>query len=192
MSFDTANQARRLIMNLKVLILSFITITLLSFTLNGFASNGKGVPTEKFQWGPYEDDGLEYPMAYCDGFNIILHWRGEGFWTTHYNKDGSIKFEFFLGRDTYAYWYNSEDPEIGYYSHGGKMNRHWYGVPFESDVAEVGLILRLNIPGHGQIFHEAGRIIYDLNGDITFSAGPHDLGPYWDFDFQTLCPYFMP
>ena len=71
-------------------------------------AHAKGVPTEKFQWGPFEEFG--FPMVECDGFDILIDWRGEGFWTTHYNKDGSIKFEFFLGKDTYLFWYNSETP----------------------------------------------------------------------------------
>jgi len=178
-------------MKFKILLFSLFTLLILSVATDGFAGSGKGVPSEKFQWGPYEDLGLLF--AECDGFDVLLDWRGEGFWTTHYNKDGSDRFEFFLGRDTYAYWYNSEDPEIGYFSRGGKTNRHWFGEPFNSNRAEVGLLFQLVIPGHGPIFKEAGRVIYDFDtGEVLFSAGPHDLGPYWDFDWQSLCEYFTP
>ena len=168
-----------------------IVVTLLTAgPVLAHSGNGKGVPTEKFQWGPYEDIGV--PFVPCGDFTIMFDWRGEGFWTTHYAKDGAPKFEFFLGRDTHMYWYNSEDPEIGYFSRGGKMNRHWFGEPFDSNRAEVGVLLKLVIPGEGIIFHEVGRVIYQWGTDeVLFSAGPHDLGVYWDeFDWFSLCPFF--
>lgn len=151
--------------------------------------HANGVPTEKFAWGPYEDLGI--PMTDCGDFWIHVDWRGEGFWTTHYNKDGSPRFEFFLGKDTYVYWYNSENPSIGFMSHGSKINRHWEGAPFQGNVAEVGLSFGLNVPGYGVVFHDVGRVIYTYDtGEVLFSAGPHTAVDSLWVDNATVCSIF--
>ena len=151
--------------------------------------HANGVPTEKFPWGPFEDLGI--PLVDCGDFWINIDWRGEGFWTTHYNKDGTPKFEFFLGKDTYLFWYNSEKPGIGFMSHGTKINRHWFGAPFDSDRAEVGLSFSLNVPGYGVVFHDVGRIIFErTTGEVLFSAGPHTAEDALWVDSATVCSMF--
>ena len=151
--------------------------------------HANGVPTQKFPFGPIEVFGQ--PMSDCGDFQINIDFRIAGFFTTHYNKDGTPRFEFFLGKFTYLYWYNSENPEIGFMSHGNKVNRHWFGAPFDSDRAEVGLSFGLTVPGYGVVFHDVGRVIFEWpSQEVLFSAGPHTTFDELEIDNATVCSIF--
>jgi len=41
--------------------------------------------------------------------------------------------------------------------------------------AQVGLVFSATVPGVGVVFHDAGRIVSDAEGNVTFEAGPHDV-----------------
>jgi len=40
---------------------------------------------------------------------------------------------------------------------------------------QVGLVFKTTVPGVGVVFHDAGRVVFDADGNLTFEAGPHDL-----------------
>ena len=56
--------------------------------------------------------------------------------------------------------------------------------------AQSGLAVAIMVPGHGRVFLDAGRLVFNMDDgwDLVFSAGKnHD----WNFeDFAALCEYF--
>jgi hypothetical protein len=56
--------------------------------------------------------------------------------------------------------------------------------PIEGTDTEVGLILRVFLPGGGSLMADVGRLVFDAEGNVTFEAGPH---PALHGDFTALC-----
>jgi hypothetical protein len=67
---------------------------------------------------------------------------------------------------------------------------HWTTIDhLEGRFAIVGLLFHINIPGHGIVIIDAGKIVFDSEtGEIAFEAGPHDFiggNP----DIEAVCGY---
>ena len=54
---------------------------------------------------------------------------------------------------------------------------------------EIGLIIRVSLPGGGTLYLDRGRLVFDANGNVVFEAGPH---PSLHGDFPGLCAALTP
>lgn len=51
----------------------------------------------------------------------------------------------------------------------------------------VGLRFRVTFPGLGVVLLDAGKIVFDADGNVTFEAGPHQV---FNEDFTAFCAAF--
>jgi hypothetical protein len=61
------------------------------------------------------------------------------------------------------------------------------GRPREGTVSLVGLRFRVTFPGLGVVLVDAGKIVFDANGNLVFEAGPHQVV---NEDFTEFCAAF--
>jgi hypothetical protein len=71
---------------------------------------------------------------------------------------------------------------------GGKWNRKWTGVAFDSNPIETGVQLMLTIPHYGVIYRDVGRveINWGTHEPILY-VGHWDLFDGFDEDIVALC-----
>ena len=85
-------------------------------------------------------------------------------------------------------WYNSTDPSKAVLQGGNWTVTFAFTTPGDPTtavmVAVTGDQSRVKSPGGGVILQDAGRLTYDLNGDLTFEAGNHMLT---DGDTARVC-----
>jgi hypothetical protein len=53
--------------------------------------------------------------------------------------------------------------------------------------ASVGMRFRVAFPGLGVVLLDAGRIVFDADGNVVFEAGPHQV---FNEDFTEFCAAF--
>jgi hypothetical protein len=54
---------------------------------------------------------------------------------------------------------------------------------------DIGLDIRVTIPGVGNLYLDRGRLVFDSNGNLIFEAGPH---PSLHGDIDGLCAALTP
>ena len=57
----------------------------------------------------------------------------------------------------------------------------------EGTVSFVGLRFRVTFPGLGVVLLDAGKIVFDADGNVIFEAGPHQV---FNEDFAEFCAAF--
>src|SRR5262245_18896534 len=55
--------------------------------------------------------------------------------------------------------------------------------------AQIGIVIRVSLPGGGMLYLDRGRLVLDANGNLVFEAGPH---PSLHGDFPGLCAALTP
>ena len=86
----------------------------------------------------------------------------------HWSLDGGL------------YRYPDEDSFLPYVPAHEKAIYNEFGEP----TAVVGLFAKVIIPGEGPIFHDVGRVEFDSDFNLIFSAGRHD---FWEGNGDALC-----
>ena len=128
-------------------------------------------PPYKQYFGPFQYVG--FVIGDCGSFEIWNDVSEEGFVTWHFDQEGNVTHVNAHFMYTDSIYYNSEHPEI--FLVGGPVeipNNHNSG---DSKVI-AGLGIKITVPGYGVIYHEAGRLILDINTfEVLFQAGPKDF-----------------
>ena len=57
----------------------------------------------------------------------------------------------------------------------------------EGTESDVGLRFRVIFPGLGVVLLDAGRVVFDADGNVAFEAGPHQIV---NEDFAAFCAAF--
>ena len=128
----------------------------------------------------------------CGDFLVLSDYRVEETERRYFNSDGTLNRIMFDMEFPDGIYYNSNDPS--YWLPGKAEHRQvWYhfkdGVAYDAVV--VGPTYRVVAPGYGVVLIDTGRFVFDLTlGEITFSAGPHDVIISGDFD--AICAALRP
>ena len=114
----------------------------------------------------YESVDETVEFGACDGFTVIEHIEGFIKTSVQFDQDGNFKMRIsrFALRHTFS---NSET--------GASIFSPDVGVDLEvpANVAVVGIVMRIVVPGVGPVFANVGRVVYDNSG-VIFEAGQHD------------------
>jgi hypothetical protein len=110
------------------------------------------------------------PFVTCSGFNVIGDFTVEREDMTFFNSSGTpiemVIHAHFVGTLTNSITGKSLSDD------GSRI------ITFDllnNTVTNTGLNLKVVVPGQGIIVIDAGRIVRDAAGNITFEAGPHDF-----------------
>ena len=90
------------------------------------------------------------------------------------NSGNAIRASGLFITDGFSKYYNSEDPSrfVEGGPHEVQIQRFDIGG---NTLTYVGASFRVNLPGQGVIFLQAGRVMVDLaTGELLFEAGPQD------------------
>ena len=114
--------------------------------------------------------------------------------TIRFVENGSFKIRTFYDREgnvvkTILSNFNQRFTSTA--SANGKTLSTNYPLVFitDSDDADIraGLRNAYQVPGAGVVLLDAGRLIFDANGDLVFEAGQHEL---LNGDIGAFCEYF--
>lgn len=123
----------------------------------------------------------------CGSFNVLANSAARGHMKLWFDAEGNLT-RLFLHANYDSVYYADSDPDSFLVTRGEVENDH---IDFiDGTIAVTGLLYKLNIPGHGVVFHEAGRIVIDLEtGETVFEAGPSD---FHDENLDALCSALAP
>lgn len=143
------------------------------------------VPPAMGVFGPFENK--EFFIGECGSFQVWADFTVVIPYTEHYNKQGELIFTDYRLWSGDVTYYNSTDPSIFVIEkEGGREIARWNWE--DGEIADLGRIFKITLPGQGVIYQTAGRILIDIATDeITFSAGPHDFD---DGNVAALCAAF--
>ena len=134
-------------------------------------------------------DIVGFPIGDCGTFELWNDFVVEGHVIAHFDEEGNVAFINVHHAFSESIYYNAEDPAMflvgGVPGEGDNLRIDVTSDPPTQAVA--GLTFTVILPGHGVIFHEAGRLITDLESEsfeITFQAGPKD---FIEQDIAALC-----
>ena len=169
---------------MKKLIISLFGIAALTVM-----SAANAVPPTRWTVGPLDFTG--FYVGSCGDFNILTDYRVHSDWTVFYDAAGvpiRVTRKAFIDNGTSVY-YNSEDPS--YWLAGGPGERELNTFDVTSGtVATRAASFKVVVPGYGNIFMNAGRIILVIaTREILFEAGQMD---FYDGDFEALCSALRP
>lgn len=123
----------------------------------------------------------------CGSFNVLSDSAARGHIKLWFDREGNLtRLSFHANYDTI--YYSDADSDSFLASHGEVENTHIDYI--DGTIAVTGVIYKLTIPGYGVVFHEAGRLVIDLETDeILFEAGPSD---FHDENLDALCAALAP
>ena len=159
----------------------------------GSVSSALANPPMKVPFGPFQVLGGW--VGDCGTFQVLNDFALQGHFIVHFDKDGNdsrVNQRMFYGDSTY---YNSEFPDVRLNGNPGTgENDHFLDLTSDQSVVVVtGVSFKINIPGHGVIFHEVGRTIFEYIdwqiAEILFQAGPSDFS---DGNLAALCEALTP
>jgi len=145
-----------------------------------------GISTHAHAAGPtrvdYELSFVDFPIGpdWCPGygFGVIAdaYYDVTEFWFPDH-----LRLRLMIREGAYK---NSADPTRMVVFRGAKMENQW--IDFGSGVVAVSGQFNVVLPGHGLLLKNAGRVLIDGDGNITFMAGRRDLV---DGNLDALCQY---
>ena len=119
------------------------------------------------------------PFVTCSGFNVIGDFTVERDDMTFFNSSGTP-----IEMVIHAHFVGTLTNSVTGKSLSDDGSRTITFDLLNQTVTNTGLTLKVVAPGQGIIVIDAGRIVRDAAGNITFEAGPHDL---FNQTLQPLC-----
>lgn len=177
-------------MRFKNLLVTFTTVIIFLLFAIGASAAPKGENPTKYYWADELGDPSvwEEPFLSCDGFDVILHIEYSGWWMVHPETHGKGHWESYFSFSRMKV-FNASNPDL--YMDGvpgGKWNRKWTGLAFESDIIETGVQLMLTVPHYGVIYRDVGRVEIDINTfEPVVYVGHWDIFDGFDEDIVALC-----
>jgi hypothetical protein len=160
----------------------------LALSLGLLASPAFAAEQIKFEIPPFPS---VFPVGSCDTFDVISESTINLRVIEHYDNAGNLKSANVRVVTTDSIYYNSAVPEI--FLVGGPNQSENALFDFRADPptrTSTGVPFKVIVPGHGIIFHQGGRTLFNNDTDeIIFSAGPSDLV---DQDLEALCDALTP
>ena len=140
-------------------------------------------------WAKPPDRGTDQfavdgPIADCVDFLAYEHVEIDLRWVDFFDGDGNfVREQVYWALAGYAY--NLDNPDIRL-SYSPLHYKETYTAAGQHTI--VGLWV--NVPGEGQVWHDAGRLEFvDWGYELAFAAGQHD---YWEGDTDALCAALSP
>ena len=160
-----------------------ILITVVS-AITFFAGSAAAVPPVD---DPFEYQSNGFYIGDCGDFDVLNDAYIAGYVRYRFDRNGDLAFIRLHLSATESVYYRSDDPSI--YLPGGPGEVQNDLIKFRDDPPSyfvTGIPFKVTVPGHGVIFHEAGRIDFDLDTleVIWQSGGPHDFN---DQNLDALC-----
>lgn len=159
-----------------------------AFLFIGMTSSVRAVPPNK-EYFSFEYSG--FFIGDCGSFVILNGAVGDGFFIEHFDKDGNtthVNQHIQYSESTYYTF-----PDMGIVLHGGPGELDVNRFDFSGDPplwVFSGVNFKVKLPGHGVIFHEAGRLVLNLfTLEVLFQAGPSD---FTDGNVDALCSALTP
>ena len=169
---------------MRKLIISMCTVALLTF----MSAANAGRPT-KLALGPLQFDGQL--VGSCGDFDILTDYSVHAILMFYYDAAGNevrITRKLFVDNGN-AIYYNSEEPSYWLPGDNGAREVDTLNV-VNGTVTSTATTFKITLRGHGVIFINAGRIVYNADtGEVLFQAGPLD---YFNADFDALCAALRP
>ena len=136
------------------------------------ASAAIAAPPVKSTVGPFDVVGQF--VADCGDFQVLNDYRFEAIIHDYYDKNGANYKSLVKQWYSPSIYYNSSEPS--YWLAGNPAQHEHVWLKFEEGfLAASGPAVKITLPGHGVIFHTAGRVVFDFAlGEFVFVAGPHD------------------
>jgi len=132
--------------------------------------------------GPIHSEGQE-TLADCGAFQVVDVFEADLRITRFFNENGIRERDIrhFSGTDTFT---NSVT--------GKSFTRSFHNnvfIDFDESGNRIqnvntGVGFRLTVPGVGAVFLDIGRVIYDVDFNVIWEAGPHH---FLDGEFDGLC-----
>lgn len=138
------------------------------------ASKAWAVPPNKVD---FAFDVVGFLVGDCGTFQVWTDFFGEGFFIERFDQDGTVTKVNQHINYSQSIYYNSENPAIAIEGGPGEVENDQFDFTGDTPtVAVTGVVFKVTLPGHGVIFHEAGRAVFDFaTGEALFQAGPHDF-----------------
>jgi hypothetical protein len=136
----------------------------------------------------FAGDTAGFFIGDCGTFNVLSDYTFEGQFKVWFDADGNpVRAVEHYNYD--AIYYADTNPDE--YVRGGPGEVENLQVEFvDGTFAVAGLPFKLTIPGYGVVFHDAGRVVFDLGtGDILFESGPSD---FLDENLEAICAALTP
>lgn len=129
------------------------------------------------------DNTFEHSISELCGFPVIFNEKGTLKIAEHFDKDDNLSHVSLISIQWRVSFTNPAN---------GTSFEAASPVPvkftFESDgsvkVAFMGLNFLFHVAGQGLVFQETGKIVFDENNNVIFSAGPHS---FHEGDAQAFC-----
>ena len=127
----------------------------------------------------------------CGSFSVLNDAVGEGFYIEHFDKEGNTTHVNQHIKYSQSIYYNSESPNKVLFGGPGELENDRFDFTGDQAVIAVsGVQFKVTVPGHGVIFHEVGRTIFDFfTGEILWQAGPND---FTEENVAALCAALTP
>jgi hypothetical protein len=129
--------------------------------------------------GPFSEEGVYSPVLECPDFQVANHYVSNLAGRITADRQGNVTrlSAHAWGVDTYVNM------------NTGKELTSRYNDNMTVDVRTGegtirGVISKVVVPGVGLVVKDVGRIAFDRDGNVTFSAGTHQ---WFDGDVQALC-----
>ena len=137
---------------------------------------------ESGSWGPFGVFGDV--IADCGDFLVLSDWVESGWFRGVFDKSGNLHHGTVRIEYHESVYYNSEDPSK--IIDGGPGEHQMEHFAFGENLFWVtGPIARITLPGQGQILHQGGRVLLDLEtGQVIGTSGPQSLE---EGDTELLC-----
>jgi hypothetical protein len=125
------------------------------------------------------DQGTQVvPVTPC-GFPVVLDWTEDDHITIFFDQSGNpVKVQVHV-----QYYAKVINPGNG----KSVIENATYTIVFNLQTGSstyAGTEYNVNVPGAGIVLLDAGRVIFDANGNITFERGPKE---FLNGDFQAFC-----
>lgn len=177
-------------MQFKNLLATFMTISIFFLFAIGASAAPKGETPIKYFMEDVNGGPIVQESAFlsCDGFEVMLRIQYGGWWMVHPGTRGKDSWEFYFSFSGMRV-FNEDNPDLFVDGvPGGKWNRKWTGVAFDSNPIETGVQLMLTIPHYGVIYRDVGRVEIDWGThEPILYVGHWDLFDGFDEDIVALC-----
>lgn len=165
-----------------------LSAVVITFLFSAWTSSVQAAPPNK-QY--FNFDYSDFFIGDCGNFVILNAAVGDGFFIEHLDRDGNPTHvnQHIQYSDSIYYTF----PDMGIVLNGGPGELDVTRFDFTGDIPVIiftGVNFKVTVPGHGIIFHEAGRIGFNLfTFEVLFQAGPKNFS---EGDVAALCEALTP
>lgn len=131
-------------------------------------------------------ESVGFFIGECNGFSILNDAHVEGHFIAHTDNLGNPTMTNLILKVSNSIYYNSNQPGLNLPGGPGETEVHF----FDADGDKITAVpFKVTVPGHGVIFHDSGKVMFDNSGNVQFLAGPSD---FTTGNVEALCEALSP